>query len=152
MFEAFGAAPASINFSEVYSALQTKIVEGQENPLTLIQLAKLYEVQKSVSMTSHMWDGFYFLINGRAYQALPPDVQAIVALEFNQSALDERADIAKLNDSVAADLKAKGLEFVEVDKDAFRARLKQAGFYGQWRKTYGDDPWGILEGEVGNLA
>ncbi|HEY0424180.1 MAG TPA: TRAP transporter substrate-binding protein, partial [Rhodopila sp.] len=58
MFEAFGAAPASINFSEVYSALQTKIVEGQENPLVNIETAKLYEVQKYVSMTRHMWDGF----------------------------------------------------------------------------------------------
>src|SRR3984957_16339649 len=45
MFKAFGASPASINFSEVYSALQTKIVEGQENPVSLIQIAKLYEVQ-----------------------------------------------------------------------------------------------------------
>ena len=48
MFKAFGASPTSINFSEVYSALQTKIVEGQENPLSLIQIAKLYEVQKYV--------------------------------------------------------------------------------------------------------
>ena len=46
MFQAFGASPISINFSEVYSALQTKIAEGQENPLSLIEIAKLYEVQK----------------------------------------------------------------------------------------------------------
>ena len=46
MFQALGASPISINFSEVYSALQTKIAEGQENPLSLIQIAKLYEVQK----------------------------------------------------------------------------------------------------------
>ena len=51
MFQAFGASPVSINFSEVYSALQTKIAEGQENPLSLIQIAKLYEVQKYCSMT-----------------------------------------------------------------------------------------------------
>ena len=49
MFQALGASPISINFTEVYSALQTKIAEGQENPLTLIQIAKLYEVQKYVS-------------------------------------------------------------------------------------------------------
>jgi tripartite ATP-independent transporter DctP family solute receptor len=61
MFEAFGAAPASINFNEVYSALQTKIVEGQENPLVNIETAKLYEVQKYVSMTRHMWDGYLIL-------------------------------------------------------------------------------------------
>ena len=47
----------------MYSALQTKIAEGQENPLSLIEIAKLYEVQKYVSMTSHMWDGFWMLAN-----------------------------------------------------------------------------------------
>src|ERR1700731_4001181 len=57
MFKAFDAAPASINFNEVYSALQTRIVEGQENPLALISTAKLYEVQKFCSLTNHMWDG-----------------------------------------------------------------------------------------------
>src|SRR5271157_1640895 len=67
MFQAFGASPISINFSEVYSALQTKIAEGQENPLSLIEIAKLYEVQKYVSMTSHMWDGFWMLANRRGF-------------------------------------------------------------------------------------
>lgn len=152
MFQALGASPISINFAEVYSALQTKIAEGQENPLSLIQIAKLYEVQKYCSMTSHMWDGFWMLANKRGFSAMPADVQAIVAKELNQSALDERADIAKLNGSVADDLKAKGLQFVEVDKPAFRAALKSAGFYAEWKKKYGDEAWGILESEVGTLS
>src|ERR1700752_3544538 len=59
MFKGFGAAPASINISEAYSAMQTRIVEGQENPLALIDLYKFYEVQKFVSATNHMWDGFW---------------------------------------------------------------------------------------------
>ena len=75
MFKAFDAAPASINFSEVYSALQTKIVEGQENPLAIISTAKLYEVQKYCSLTNHMWDGFWFLANRRAWEKLPEDMQ-----------------------------------------------------------------------------
>ncbi len=152
MFVALGASPISINFAEVYSALQTKIAEGQENPLTLIQIAKLYEVQKSVSLTSHMWDGFWMLANKRGFSALPADVQAVIARELNQSALDERADIARLNGSVADDLKAKGLVFEEVDKPAFRDALKQAGFYADWKQKYGDEAWGILESEVGSLA
>jgi tripartite ATP-independent transporter DctP family solute receptor len=152
MFQALGASPVSINFSEVYSALQTKIAEGQENPLSLIQIAKLYEVQKYVSMTSHMWDGFWMLANKRSFAGLPPDLQKLVADELNKSALQERADIAALNGSVAADLKSKGLEFVEVDKPAFRDALKQAGFYAEWKRKYGDEAWGILEGEVGTLS
>ena len=152
MFQALGAAPVSINFSEVYSALQTKIAEGQENPLSLIQIAKLYEVQKYVSLTSHMWDGFWMLANKKGFQSLPADVQTVIAAELNKSALAERADIAKLNGSVADDLKTKGLEFVEVDKPAFRDALKQAGFYAEWKKKYGDEAWAILEGEVGALS
>ena len=57
MFKAFDAAPMSINFAETYSALQTRIAEGQENPLALISTAKLYEVQKYLTKTNHMWDG-----------------------------------------------------------------------------------------------
>jgi tripartite ATP-independent transporter DctP family solute receptor len=152
MFQALGASPISINFAEVYSALQTKIAEGQENPLTLIQIAKLYEVQKYVSLTSHMWDGFWMLGNKRSVSGLPAEAQAIVARELNKSALDERADIAVLNGSVAEDLKAKGLTFVEVDKPAFREALKAAGFYADWKKKYGDEAWSILEAEAGALS
>jgi TRAP-type transport system periplasmic protein len=99
-----------------------------------------------------MWDGFWMLANKRNFSALPADAQAIVARELNKSALDERADIAKLNGSVAADLKSKGLEFVEVDKPAFRQALKTAGFYADWKKKYGDEAWSILEAEVGSLS
>jgi tripartite ATP-independent transporter DctP family solute receptor len=152
MFQALGASPISINFSEVYSALQTRIAEGEENPLSIIQIAKLYEVQKYVSLTDHMWDGFWLLANTRGFASLPPDAQTIVAREFNASALQERADIAALNGSVTDALKAKGLEFVEVDKPAFRNALKTAGFYADWKKKYGDEAWGILEAEVGTLS
>ncbi|MBS0643423.1 MAG: TRAP transporter substrate-binding protein [Proteobacteria bacterium] len=152
MFTALGASPISINFAEVYSALQTKIAEGQENPLTLIQIAKLYEVQKYVSLTSHMWDGFWMLANKKSFNALPPDVQKVIAQELNKAALDERADIASLNGTVAEDLKAKGLIFEDVDKPAFRDALKQAGFYAEWKKKYGDEAWGILESQVGTLS
>jgi tripartite ATP-independent transporter DctP family solute receptor len=152
MFQALGASPVSINFSEVYSALQTKIAEGQENPLSLIQIAKLYEVQKYCLMTSHMWDGFWMLANQRSFTSLPPDMQNLVSAELNKSALQEREDISRLNTSVANDLKSKGLEFVEVDKSAFRDALRQAGFYAEWKKKYGDEAWGILESEVGTLS
>ena len=97
MFSAFGSAPASINFAEVYTALQTKVVDGQENPLAIISTAKLFEVQKFVSMTNHMWDGFWFLANRRAWERLPEDLRAVVAKHLNASAVEERADVAKLN-------------------------------------------------------
>lgn len=152
MFEAFGASPASINFSEVYSALQTKIVEGQENPLVNIDTAKLYEVQKYCSITRHMWDGFLMLGNGRAWRALPADLQAIVARNLNASALDQRADYVKANDALRVTLEAKGMVFNEPEPEAFRQTLIKAGFYTKWKEKYGPEAWAVLEQYAGKVG
>jgi len=152
MFKAFGAAPTSINFAETYSALQTKIVDGQENPLASIEAAKLYEVQKYLTVTNHMWDGFWFLANKKAWEALPENLRGIVESEFNTSALAEREDIFKLNTSLRGALEGKGLQFFDADAALFRAALKKAGFYAEWKEKYGAEAWKILEDSVGGLA
>jgi TRAP-type transport system periplasmic protein len=152
MFKAFDAAPASINFSEVYSALQTKIVEGQENPLAIISTAKLYEVQKYCSLTNHMWDGFWFLANRRAWDAVPVDMRAIVAKHINAAAINERADVAKLNAGLQQELAAKGLTFNQPNTAPFRDKLRSAGFYSEWKSKYGDQAWELLEKAVGKLS
>jgi TRAP-type transport system periplasmic protein len=152
MFKAFDAAPASINFNEVYSALQTKIVEGQENPLALISTAKLYEVQKYCSLTNHMWDGYWFLANRRALEALPADVRMIVEKNVNAAALKARTDTEKLNATVREDLAGKGLIFNQPDVAAFREKLRSAGFYSEWKGKYGEEAWAILEKSVGKLS
>src|SRR3546814_15658063 len=77
MFKALKAAPTSINFNEVYSALQTKVVDAQENPLAIIKTAKLYEVQTYCSLTNNMLDGFWFLGNKDAWYRLPTDIQTV---------------------------------------------------------------------------
>jgi len=152
MFKAFEAAPASINFNEVYSALQTKIVEGQENPLALISTAKLYEVQKYCSLTNHMWDGYWFLANRRALEALPADVRTIVEKNVNGAALKARADTEKLNATVREELAGKGLIFNQPDVAPFREKLRSAGFYSEWKGKYGEEAWAILEKSVGKLS
>src|SRR6201986_2313113 len=152
MFKAFDASPASINFSEVYSALQTKVVEGQENPLALISTAKLYEVQKYCSMTNHMWDGFWFLMNRRAWAALPDDIKTIVAKKVNAAAVKERADTKKLNITVREELAGKGLVFNQPDVAPFREKLRSAGFYSEWKGKYGDKAWELLEKSAGKLS
>jgi tripartite ATP-independent transporter DctP family solute receptor len=152
MFKALEASPASINFNEVYSALQTKIVDGQENPLAIISTAKLYEVQKYCSLTNHMWDGFWFLANQRAWQSLPDDVRAIVAKHINAAGLKERDDVAKLNATLQQDLSSKGLIFNRPDPAPFRDKLRSAGFYNEWKSKYGDEAWSLLEKSVGKLA
>jgi tripartite ATP-independent transporter DctP family solute receptor len=149
MFTAFGSSPASINFAETYTALQTKIVDGQENPLAILSTAKLFEVQQYVSMTNHMWDGFWILQNRRAWQALPEDVQEIVTKHFNAAAELQRKDVMGLNATVQAELEGKGMKFNKPDGALFQEKLRSANFYADWKKKYGDEAWAILEKAVG---
>ncbi|MEK0084031.1 TRAP transporter substrate-binding protein [Benzoatithermus flavus] len=152
LFKALKAGPAPINFNELYSALQTKVVEAQENPLPIIATTKLYEVQKYCSMTSHVWDGYWILANRRAWGRLPDDVRAIAEREFDRSAADQRADIARLSVSLRQDLTAKGLQFNDVDREPFRAALRKTSFYQDWKSKYGDEAWSKLEQVVGKLV
>jgi tripartite ATP-independent transporter DctP family solute receptor len=152
MFKAFGAAPTTVNFAETYSALQTKIVEGQENPLTLIEISKLYEVQKYCAKTNHMWDGFWLLANAKAFKALPPKFQDIVQENFGQAAVDQRADLQKVSIAAAATLKANGMVFTDPDPEAFRTVLKKEGWYADWKNKLGAEAWAELEKFSGPLA
>ncbi|MDP2257324.1 MAG: TRAP transporter substrate-binding protein [Polaromonas sp.] len=152
MFKAFEAAPATINFAEVYSSLQTKVVDAQENPLAIIATAKLNEVQKYCSMTNHMWDGFWFLGNKKSFERLPADLQAIVTRNVNAAGLNQRADVKTLNDNLQADLKGKGMIFNNAEAEPFRAKLRASGFYADWHKKFGDEAWAVLEKYTGKLA
>lgn len=152
MYKAFESAPTSINFNEVYTALQTKVVDGQENPLAIVSTAKLNEVQKYCSLTNHMWDGFWFLANRRAWERLPEDVRAIVAKHINAAGVKEREDVAKLNGNLQQELASKGMVFNQPDPGPFRDKLRQAGFYSEWKGKYGDEAWALLERAVGSLA
>ncbi|MGN6666248.1 MAG: TRAP transporter substrate-binding protein [Trinickia sp.] len=152
LFQSLQAGPTPINFNELYSALQTHLVDGQENPLPIIATAKLYEVQKYVSMTSHVWDTYWILGNPAAFKRLPGDVQAIVTREFERAALEERADIASLNASLRQTIASKGLQVLDVDKAAFRDALRKSGFYRDWKSKFGDQAWALLQNTTGALA
>lgn len=145
MFKALGAAPATINFNEVYSALQTHVVDGQENPLPLIQTANLFEVQKFVAMTSHIWDGWYLLINKRVWRQIPNDLQQTLADSMNNAAVAQRHDIVEMNANLQTKLTQEGMEFTQPNRTAFRDALIKAGFYAEWKKKYGDEAWGLLQ-------
>jgi hypothetical protein len=140
-FQHLGAAPTSINFAEVYSALQTHIVDGQENPLSLVLIAKLYEVQKYVSITNHMWDGQFTLVNVRVWKSLPENLQEVLARNFNAAAMREREDLVKVNQNVETELTKLGLQFHRTDPEMFRAAVSKAGYYKKWKATFGDEAW-----------
>ena len=152
MFRALGASPATLNFAEAYTALQTHVVDGQENPLSIIDTAKFSEVQKYVSMTNHMWDGYWLLCNGRSWKTLPEDIRVVVSRELARAAEEDRTDIAALDASLKTKLESQGMVFNTPDAEPFRAILKRDGFYDQWRKTFGDDAWQVMETYTGRLS
>lgn len=152
MYKAFDSAPTSINFSEVYTALQTKVVDGQENPLAIIATAKLYEVQKYCSLTNHMWDGFWFLANRRAWERLPENIRTVVAKHVNAAGRKEREDVAQLNAGLQKELTNKGMAINQPKAEAFRDKLRTAGFYAEWKGKYGEEAWSVLEKYTGKLS
>ena len=149
MFKAFDAAPMTINFAEVYSSLQTKIAEAQENPLAIIEIGKLYEVQKYLSKTNHMWDGFWLLASGKTWPGLPAEVKKVLEKHFEKAVLDERKDIFELNSGLEKQLGEKGMVINSVNTTAFQAKLASAGFYKEWKEKFGADLWNLLQKTTG---
>ena len=152
LFQALGASPTSINFNEVYTALQTKLVGGEENGLVTVETAKLYEVQKYCSETSHIWDSFCVLANRRSMGRLDAATQAIVSRELRQSVLDQREDEQRLDASLKAKLQSQGMTFITVDRPAFLSVLQKSSYYSDWKKKFGNQGWAALEIVTGQLG
>lgn len=151
-FKSLGAAPLTLNAAEMYTGLQTHLADGQENPLGTIETNKMYEVQKYCSMTSHMWVGYWVLVNATAWNSLPAKLQGIVANTFDAEALLERADTEALNNSLVQRLESQGMVFNYPDRAPFRQKLVESGFYKQWQKNLGPQLWSALEKYTGPLG
>lgn len=152
LFQGLDVDPVSMQFGEVYTSLQTNVVDGQENPLLTIDAAKLYEVQKYCSLTNHVWDGHWLVANGAAWNRLPEDVQETTRRIMNEVALLQREDLVQLNKNVQSELEGKGLEFNTADTESFREKLRESGFYAEWRGKIGDEAWELLESHAGKLG
>src|ERR1700751_1166612 len=152
LFSALGAAPVSIPLNEAYSALQTKIADGQENPLALIESAKFYEVQKFCSLTNHAWDGFWLLSRGRIWKTIPQNVQQVMQTHFNAAAKKQRDDIVKANAEYQKALEGKGMTFNTTDPNVFQAALAKTSFYKDAKAKFGNDAWALLQKYAGNIG
>ena len=152
MFKAFGASPVSIPWAETYSAMQTHITDGLEQPLIGLLVDKMYEVQKHCSLTNHMWDGFWILSNRRVWEGIPEKLRGIIERNINEEALRQRAEVEHGNATLQGELTKRGLQFHKVDLAPFREKLVSAGFYTEWKKRYGDEAWSLLEGATGKLG
>jgi TRAP-type transport system periplasmic protein len=148
-FRALGAQPVTINVNGIYDALKSHRVDAQENPLAVVELFKLYDVVKYVSMTNHMWSGFNLLIHGPTWQRLPTEIRKSVERHAAKFIRLQREDQSKVNRELTDRLTMRGLMFNTVDPASFRARLSSA--YSKWRTELGATCWSLLEAETGPL-
>ncbi|MBV9786269.1 MAG: TRAP transporter substrate-binding protein [Acidisphaera sp.] len=152
IFQGLGAAPVTMNVSELYTALQTHVVDGQENPLGNIETQKFYQVQKYCSMTGHMWVGYWLLVNNTVWTGLPEEQRKLIADTFDAQALEQRKANQQLDGTLEATLKQQGMEFATPDKTAFQQALIKSGFYKTWREKFGPTLWSALEKFTGPLS
>ncbi|QMV16194.1 TRAP transporter substrate-binding protein [Vibrio spartinae] len=120
-WSALGAKPTPMAFSEVFTALQQGTVDGQENPLSLIKSASFFEVQKYVNKTEHVRSWIYVLIGKRQLEKLPADLQKILLESAVEMQAYEHQLATEAETKLVDELKAKGMKFIEVDQDKFRA-------------------------------
>jgi tripartite ATP-independent transporter DctP family solute receptor len=132
MFQEYGANPSPMKFSELFTALQTGVMDGQENPFTQIYSAKLHEVQKYLSLSGHVYTPAYLLVGSRKYAALPADVRAVLEDTARETQAFVYATAAKQETELLAKLKQAGMQVNEVDKNAFIAASK--GIYEEFGK------------------
>ncbi len=118
MFQAYGANPSPMPFSEVYSALQQGVMDGQENPFPQIWSAKFHEVQKYLSLTGHVYTPAYLIVNEAFWQKLPKDVQATIAKIAWATGDFARSEGERLDKELISKL-APPMRVNEPDKEAF---------------------------------
>jgi tripartite ATP-independent transporter DctP family solute receptor len=124
MFQAYGANPSPMKFSELFTALQTGVMDGQENPYTQIYSAKLQEVQKYLSLSGHVYTPAYVIVGARQWNALPPDVRKVLEDTAKETQAFVYETAAKDDTALLEKLKQAGMQVNDVDKEAFVAASK----------------------------
>lgn len=125
-WQALGANPTPMAFSEVFTSLQNGTIEGQENPLALFQSGGFYEVQKTVNLTEHVRSWIYLTISENAWNKLSEADQAAVQAAADSTQEFERALFMADEQELVAELEAAGVTFVEVDQQAFADAARDA--------------------------
>ncbi|WP_295581050.1 TRAP transporter substrate-binding protein [uncultured Oscillibacter sp.] len=135
-FDECGASGISMTFSEVFTALQQGTIDGQENPLATIQMNKLSEVQKYLSLTGHIYSAYAFMFSAVKWNEYQPELQELLMTYGKEVGQWERQQILVEEDALLQELKEEGMEVNEVDLAAFRERAGAVWAY--FIQTYGD--------------
>lgn len=130
IMQTLGADAQQIKFSELYVALQQGVVDGQENPLTNIVSAKLYEVQKYLSLTGHKYETNPFLMSKRAWDRLSEADRKVFQEAATEATALQRQLSRDADEKLAAELRAKGIQIETVERQAFVAATRPV--YDKW--------------------
>ncbi len=139
---ALGANPTPMAFTEVYTALQTGSVDGQDNPLPTVVDAKFYEVTCQIALTSHLVDLNYIAFSKEAWDKLSTDQQAQLQKAADDAATSARNAQLQKEEELVSFLREKGLEIYEPDVAAFRKAVQSAYLDSDFTKSW---PEGVLE-------
>ncbi len=124
MFQTYGANPSPMKFSEVFTALQTGVMDGQENPFTQITSAKFQEVQKFISLTGHVYTPAYATVGAKKWATLPPDVRKILEDTARETQAYVYQVAEKAESELLGTITAAGVKSNVPNKDAFVAASK----------------------------
>jgi tripartite ATP-independent transporter DctP family solute receptor len=115
-----GANPTPITYSEIFMALKQGIVEGQENPLEVIYTSSFHEAQKYVMKTEHLLGAYMLMVSRALFDGLPPDQKEAVYQAAVEAGRKEHELMVRYDEEFSHKLREAGMEFVEVDREAFR--------------------------------
>ena len=119
MVKAYGANPSPMSLSEVFTALQTGVMDGQENPLIQIYSQKFQEVQKYLSMSGHVYTPAYVTVGSKKWKKLPKGVRKVLEQTARETQPFVYTSAANFDNELLDKMKASGIQINEVDKQAF---------------------------------
>jgi tripartite ATP-independent transporter DctP family solute receptor len=142
-FTALGANPAPLAFGELYSALQQKVFDAQENPLSIIYTSSFFEVQKYLSLTGHVWGPASLIISKPVWNRISADDKKVVQAAADKWRDAQRKMITDGDQQFVAQLKEKGMQVNEVDKTAFAAAVQPV--WKTYSVTYGPELMALVQ-------
>ncbi|TMN21760.1 sialic acid TRAP transporter substrate-binding protein SiaP [Lentibacillus cibarius] len=138
-----GAAPTPMAFSEVYTALQTNAVDGEENPLSTIDAQKFYEVQDYLAMTNHVVNDNSYVVSAEMYESLPEDLQTILKDGIDKAVEKHTEMFTQEEEELVSKFKEEGMTVTEPDLEPFREAVSEA--YPEYTKDIEGDADKYLE-------
>lgn len=137
IFNALGANPSPLAFSELYLALSQGSFDGQENPIANIHASKLYEVQPYLTMSNHKYEALVFLVSENVWQTIPADIQEVIATGAKEFGQVHRDMVRSDEDKLIAEMEAEGLTVGRPDLAAFQEATKEV--YNEYAEIWGQE-------------